>query len=243
MNPDRPVRAVLLDVDGTLYRQDLLRALMTLELATLPLVECSYRAAVKVRKILLTFRQVGEELRQCGSPPEPLEKLQYVRTAERIGGDPAAVEQTVSEWIFQRPLKYLQHCRRGGIDEFFLLLGSHNVPIGMFSDYPMVEKLHALGLTEKINLTLCATDSDINAFKPHPKGFLRACEKWGVVPDGVLYVGDRFEVDAVGAASAGMPCAIVSKKTRTLRRSNFHNTFIVSSFHELNHAFVKHFNR
>ena len=56
---------------------------------------------------------------------------------------------------------------------------------------------------------LCSTDKEINAFKPHPRGYLRACEEWGLQPQEVLYVGDRPEVDAKGAKAAGMPCMMV----------------------------------
>jgi HAD superfamily hydrolase (TIGR01549 family) len=83
------------------------------------------------------------------------------------------------------------------------------VRLGAFSDYPVDAKLHALGLGEACTLRLCATDGDIDAFKPNPRGFLRACERWQLPPRDVLYVGDRFEVDGLGAQSAGMRCAII----------------------------------
>lgn len=236
MKPDRPVRAVLLDVDGTLYHQDVLRLFMAAELATLPLVKGSYQSAARVWKILRTFRQVREELRQLGSPTESLADLQYLETAKRVGIEPTAVEQLVTEWIFQRPLKYLRLCRRRGLEAFCAFLGSANVPVGIFSDYPTYEKLHALSLSSGVGLTLCATDPVINAFKPHPRGFLRACAIWGVPPDETLYVGDRPEVDAVGAASAGMPCAILSRRGRVRVHRDFSNCFTISSFPELQHA-------
>jgi FMN phosphatase YigB (HAD superfamily) len=97
--------------------------------------------------------------------------------------------------------------------------------------------LHALGLAPAVSLTLCATDPDINAFKPHPKGFLRACTLWGVPPEQVLYVGDRPEVDAVGAAAAGMPCAILQQGRRWRGQetpASTYNTF--PSFMRLQHA-------
>ena len=238
--PGRPVRAVLFDVDGTLYRQDTLRLLMGLELAALPMIKGSYRSATNVWKTLSVFRRIREELRQYGAQSEPLEKLQFAATGKRLGVEPAVVESIVAEWMFQRPLKYLRFCRTRGVEEFVALLKDRNVPIGMFSDYPVREKLQALGLAGTPNLTLCATDPDVNAFKPHPQGFFRACAAWGVAPNEVLYIGNRLEVDAAGAASAGMPCAIVSKRPR--RRSvNSYDAFLVSSFAQLNHAFVNHF--
>ena len=49
---DRPVRAVLLDVDGTLYHQNALRAFIALELAALSVAKFSYRSAARIWKIV-----------------------------------------------------------------------------------------------------------------------------------------------------------------------------------------------
>jgi FMN phosphatase YigB (HAD superfamily) len=57
----------------------------------------------------------------------------------------------------------------------------------------------------------CArADPEIGVLKPNPRGFLHACEIWGLDPQDVLVVGDRAEVDAAGAAAAGMSSVIVS---------------------------------
>jgi len=146
------------------------------------------------------------------------------------------MEQVVSEWILQRPSKYLKMCRRRGIVKFFSFLEDREIQIGVFSDYPVVEKIAKLGLARWISVALCATDPEIDAFKPHPKGFLRACTIWAISPEEVLYIGDRFAVDAVGAASIGMPCAIL----RSRRALSSHNppsstSFICASFTELQH--------
>ena len=124
------------------------------------------------------------------------------------------MERIVREWMYQRPLKYLKWCRRKGVVSFFAEAQRRGLTIGVFSDYPAHEKLKALGLNSYVQFVLCATDKDINALKPHPCGFLLACEQWGMIPDEVLYVGDRPEVDARGASAAGMRCMIVGGHDR-----------------------------
>ena len=243
MRSTRSIRAVALDVDGTLYRQSLLRTFMALELATLPLAKCSYTSAAHVWKIARTFRRVREELRELGAPSESLEQLQYTRTAERIHDEDPAIQPIVQEWIFKRPLKYLKFCQRPGVNACLKWLEERKIPIGVFSDYPVREKLQALGISARIEPALCATDQEINAFKPHPKGFLRLCEIWRLSPEEVLYVGDRPEVDAVGALAAGMPCIIVkSNKFVQLRHKSCHFR-IISSFQELQHVLVNSIKR
>jgi len=204
-----PLRAVLLDLDGTLYRQTPLRGLMALELAFLPFQLLSWRKAMRTIKTLSCFRATREDLRQVEySSQHSLDELQYHWTAERLGVQASEVKQIVTEWMYQRPLKYLKLCRRNGVEAFLELAQQKNLHIGVFSDYPGEEKLEALGLAKWVELSLCATDKDINVFKPHPRGFLSACEYWGLKPEEVLYVGDRPEVDAEGAKAAGMPCII-----------------------------------
>jgi FMN phosphatase YigB (HAD superfamily) len=123
------------------------------------------------------------------------------------------------------------------VEAFFSFLEHKGIQAGVFSDYPVLGKLRALGLYERISLALCATDPAINAFKPHPQGFLRACAIWGLCPDEVLYVGDRPEVDAVGAAMAGMPCAILSTRRDSRVQGDLLTKYLTfASFPELQQA-------
>jgi FMN phosphatase YigB (HAD superfamily) len=108
-------------------------------------------------------------------------------------------------------LKYLQFCRAAGLDRLLAALDAAGLRMGVLSDYPAEAKLEALGLAGRFSPVLCATDPGIDAFKPNPRGYLRACEIWGLSPADVLFVGDRADVDAAGAAAAGMPCAIVGR--------------------------------
>jgi HAD superfamily hydrolase (TIGR01549 family) len=208
----QPVEAVLLDVDGTLYYQDALRCLMALELSVLPLQTMSLKTSRLIWRSLRDFRRVREDLRRLGEAQDRLAELQFSETARRTGEQPAIVEAVAVEWMYRRPLKYLRFCRRHGVEAFFSFLEQKTIRVGVFSDYPVVDKLNALGLSERISPALSAIDPEINAFKPHPKGFLLACAGWGLPPEKVLYVGDRPDVDAIGAAQAGMPCAILSSR-------------------------------
>lgn len=224
------IRAVLFDLDGTLYRQDALRLFMALELSGAWLRD--KRSCVCTWKTIRCFRAVREELRGWKPVTGNLENLQFSVTAGRRGMDVDVVAAIIREWIFERPLKYMGVCRRRGVKQLFEFLKENGFRVGVFSDYPVCEKLIALGVYDEGDLGLCATDLDINAFKPDPKGFLRACSIWGLEPGQVLYVGDRPDVDAAGAAAAGMPCVILSKALR--KGSLRYRT--VASFEELGNA-------
>jgi HAD superfamily hydrolase (TIGR01549 family) len=198
--------------DGTLYRQSILRGFMALEMLAQPIHMLSVRKAKRLWNAIYVFRKVREQIRDRGGEDELLSTLEYRVPAQQLNIDEGELEVIVQEWMYRRPLKYLKLAKYSGIDAFMQLLAKSNTSIGVLSDYPAAEKLKAMGLDGYVNLVLSATEPEVNAFKPSPAGFLQACERWGVSPEQVLYVGDRPEVDALGAANAGMSCVIVGKK-------------------------------
>ncbi|MEM9380491.1 MAG: HAD-IA family hydrolase [Planctomycetota bacterium] len=205
-----PPRAVLFDLDGTLYEQAPLHRTMLRELALSPL-RGPLRAARTLRR-LQTFRRVREELRDLGDTAPSLDDAQYEVPAERLGDDAGALRETVLEWMHERPLRHLARAAWPGERATLEALRDLGLSLGVFSDYPPAKKLAALGIDDLFDVAIAATDPEVNAFKPHPRGFLVGAERLGVPPAEVLYVGDRAEVDALGAAGAGLECVLVGGK-------------------------------
>jgi FMN phosphatase YigB (HAD superfamily) len=231
------VRAVLFDVDGTLYSQTALRLLMAAELGLAAVRGGSLGRASQLARVLHTFRCTREGLREEGVSRASLEDLQFDVPAAQLGMNAAEVRRVVDEWIFERPLRHMPRVRRTGLHPLLAALGDRRVRIGALSDYPVASKLDALGVAHHFSLRLCTTDRAINAFKPHPKGFRHACDIWGLAPREVLYVGDRPEVDGAGAAAAGMRCVIVGRR-RTGGPAGGGSEALVGAFADLRRAFV-----
>ena len=208
-DPDSSVRAVLFDLDGTLYRQPPVRALMALELLTLPFY--GPLQAPQRWRALAAYRRAQERLRVAGGARSAT--TQVVMAATEAGMPVGDVERLANEWIHVRPLKYLRLCRAPGVEALVSWLAGKGIRMGLLSDYPAAAKLAALGLAGRLAPVLCATDPEIGTFKPHPRGFLRAASLWQLPPSEVLVVGDRIDADAAGAAAAGMPCVIIGRQT------------------------------
>ncbi len=222
VDPARRIRAVLFDVDGTLYRQRPVRLLMALELLSFPF---RYPADAWARwKALRAFRKAQEGLRDRRQSGGALAGAQIREAVEASGLPVDKVEALVDEWMQRRPLKYLRMSRMPGVLPLLAMLDAAQVPLGVLSDYPAEAKLQALGLGGRFSVVMCATDQQINAFKPSPRGFLRACATLGLPPGEVLMVGDRADVDAAGAHAAGMPCVIIGSR---LRPGAGHANFLV----------------
>src|SRR5439155_10616924 len=78
--------------------------------------------------------------------------------------------------------------------------------LGVLSDYPVKNKLEALGRPPRLFDALVETEApEVSALKPHPRGFWEVCRRLGMQPEAVLYFGDRRQVDGAGARAAHMP--------------------------------------
>ena len=83
------------------------------------------------------------------------------------------------------------------------------MPMGVYSDYQAKYKIWGLGLQNIMPIVVCSEDPDVMSFKPGTRGFEVAAVKMGLAPEQVVYIGDREDVDAVGAFKAGMTPIIV----------------------------------
>ncbi|WP_031013919.1 HAD family hydrolase [Streptomyces sp. NRRL F-5727] len=63
-------------------------------------------------------------------------------------------------------------------------------------------KLRALGVRDHFEAVLCA--AELGSAKPAAEAFHAACAALGLAPHEVAYVGDRPDIDALGAQEAGL---------------------------------------
>ncbi len=133
LDPSRRIQAVLFDLDGTLYRQALLRSLMAMELLTLPF--SGFLKAPQRWQALRTYRKTQEQLRATDERGSAA-AAQLLAAARATGLTVPEVERLVDEWMLARPLKYLQFCRAKGLDRLLGFLEQAGVRTGVLSDYP-----------------------------------------------------------------------------------------------------------
>lgn len=223
-HPLRGASAVLFDLDGTLYRLAPMRRRMLLELlrwgAGHPL------AFPGLMRSLREFRSAREGLRGFADDDRALADVQFEVPAQQLGTSPDELRQVVDEWMFARPLPFLQAAAWPGLREVLLELKGAGKRLGVFSDYAPDQKLAALGVQDLFDVTLAATDPEVNRFKPDPRGFVVGSERLGMEPSEVVYVGDRADVDGAGAAAAGMPSVILAGADREDPRSARIDSFL-----------------
>lgn len=196
-------KAVLFDVDGTLYNQREMRRRMAIELG-LHLAANPFRWKTAV--ILSRFRKLREE--HFEREEDSLEAAQYRWVAEALNIPGERVRAVAEEWMLRRPLKHLQACRPPGLVELFERLHGQQIKIGVFSDYPAKEKLAALGL--RADAVACAVDQHVNRLKPHTAGFQYLADTLKVLPGECLHIGDREDRDDICAKRFGCDSLIIS---------------------------------
>jgi putative hydrolase of the HAD superfamily len=108
-------------------------------------------------------------------------------------------------------------------------LGGH--VLGIVSNGQDVQqrcKLQATGILGRFEVF--AISGEVGSSKPDPAIFLEACSRAGMAPESAVYVGDRYETDALGARNAGLSGVWLD---RAGQRSGRNVAPIVSSLTEL----------
>lgn len=204
----RKLRAIVFDVDGTLYDQAALRRAMLARLLRayfLHPVE-----GFRTIRLLAAYRRAQESLRTEPPASEDIAEAQVRLACERTGAQAEEMRRCVARWMEREPLDLLPRCGHPGLREFLKEARTGGVRLAVLSDYPAAKKLAALGMAEFFEVAVIAQDPAVQCFKPNPRGLLVAIERLKIAPAETLYVGDRPDVDGTAALRAGIPCVILS---------------------------------
>jgi beta-phosphoglucomutase-like phosphatase (HAD superfamily) len=204
--PDR-IRAVIFDVDGTLYSQTRLRGRMMAKILRGFL--SAPAASMSELRVIRAYRRAHEIIRERGLPVNG--GVTQLRMASEMAGVSVATAQAAVEGLFERtPLLYLRACLRPEVGEFLGYARSRGVKLGVVSDYPVEQKLAAVGLMGAFDAAVSSSDEAVNFLKPNPGGLLLCLAKLGVSAREAVYVGDRVEVDGECARTAGVAFGLIN---------------------------------
>ena len=208
---------ILFDVDGTLYHNSCLRFVVGFLMVLKALIR-PFRMLEEI-KIIKNYRCAQEWLRQNISTNALPPDAQLDRTVQTTGISREEISTCVSKWMEKIPLYFLPICSRRRLIRLIHCWDKLDVPMGVYSDYPSRDKLGKLGLKNLIPIVVYSGDPDVLSIKPAPRGFEIAAAKMGLDPSQVVYVGDREDVDGVGAQNAGMTPIILGRNKK--KNSNF----------------------
>lgn len=190
------VRAISLDVDGTLYP---LGWRVWVRAAFLPGAMRSLRLIKRARETLRgqTFAS-AEAL--WSALDERVAHAGHVTTQEA-----RALRQRVDSVVMPALVAGLLGAQtRAALDS----LHQAGVTLVAFSDHATAEKVQALGVAHLFAATISA--EQCGAYKPASAGFSRVTAACGVAAATILHVGDRADSDGEGALGAGLRAALVA---------------------------------
>jgi len=206
------IRAVVFDLDGTLYpyRRIVLRSL--------PIV-------LRYPRFLRAFARARRRLRDL-RPIANLHEAQAQLVSAQLGVNLTQTRELIEQLIYHD----WPECFRGlppfpGVAEVLNQLRRRGLRLAVLSDLPVHPKLDYLGLAGYWDCAL--TSETTNYLKPNPEPFRYAASQLEVGLESILFVGNSYPYDIQGAQTLGMTTAHLSRAPR--RRPGADVTF--SRFH------------
>jgi len=233
------VEVVCFDIDGTLYPKWVTHCKLIPSIFPSPLLALRYQ---KFRRYIRTEteektipeNETGFRLRQAAwlskQPPHSEATQRMERRIER---------QFYATWnrsfATLRPFPLVR--------QTIMQFKTMGLTIAVLSDFPVENKLIALGIEDLVDFACCAEESGY--LKPHSAPFLFVSKALNTPLNKILYVGDSCAKDIVGASQVGMrTCLLAPQAQSALRRARLQRscpeaTFICSDYEEIQEHVTK----
>ena len=188
------VQAYIFDLDGTLYSQKKMHIKMAEELIRYYAIHPN---RIKDIYYIWKFRKLRE-----------YRDNKQISINELIGKMSSSEDKikniygVIDRWMFKEPLKLIKSCAYEEVINYIRKEKDKGKSIVIYSDYPVKDKLNALGLCADIEV--CAEDDNIKELKPSSKAMNYIMDRLNADGSLVVYVGDRYEKDGESARLSGV---------------------------------------
>ena len=201
------IRAVALDIDGTLY-------------PSMGLYLMNFGFGLRHYRRLRAFAKVRNELHRrsidpAARPTMPRDlagfrALQASLLAELVGCEAHEAAVWAEEVMYGELEDSFDRVRPfPGVEPCLKRFTDAGLRLAALSDFPAPKKLEMLGLRGFFDLALSSEESGF--LKPAPEPFLAVAEGLGIDPADILYVGNSLRLDVLGAKTVGMKAALRGK--------------------------------
>jgi putative hydrolase of the HAD superfamily len=184
--------AIAFDLDGTLYPDwRFYIKIIPYTVTNLPLL----LSFGKARKILRKNEKFGD-----------FYKMQADLCAEYLGISESEAYNKLEKNIYNYwPHKFKNVKLYRHAPETLKLFKRCGLKLGLLSDFRLQYKVGHLNLRDIFDAEVSA--EDVGALKPHKQPFLALAERLNTVPGRILYVGNHYRYDILGAKNAGFGAA------------------------------------
>ena len=231
--------AVGFDIDGTLYPE-------------IVMYLCGLPAFLRDPLLMSAFGKMRRQIRaiqEAEDSQSDFMELQARQVLLRLGRetDARSVERMrdrITGHIYRMWEKSFSLIRPyKGVRNLFRLLHESGVPIALLTDFPPGVKPRALGVEQYADHILCAEDT--GRLKPDTAPFRAMAQSLGVEDfSRILYVGNSYDKDIIGAKAAGMQTAFIVRSTGKADRMRTERTHgaadvIFSEFSQLEQLMLR----
>ena len=194
---DPKFKAALFDVDGTLYPQSFF-------------IKASLQFFLRHPLLSAAFRQLRRDVRQIGGV-EDLHLAQVSLCAGYLRIPAERAQELLETHIYGTFMDMLAKAKPYPQAESLLSsLKNAGLKLGVITDYPVGAKVSALGFDQYWDVAISA--DTLGHLKPEPDAFLFAAEELKISPEQIIYVGNEYKYDIIGAKRAGMKTAHLAQK-------------------------------
>ncbi len=196
--PEHPqLRAVAFDLDGTLYPSS-------------EVVLPSLGLAFSQLNLFRAMQKVRHELRLKGVLKN-FHKTQGELLASKLRISAADAEALVEQKIYNEWFSLFRRFRvYKGVKSLVETIRNRGLKTAVLSDFPIKNRLKDLGLDGLWDLSF--SSEDVGALKPHVHSFQELARRLALAPDTILYVGNDYQYDIIGAKNAGFRTAHLTKR-------------------------------
>ena len=191
------IQAIAFDLDGTLYPNH--KMYMSSMLFSFGRFRLLYHFG-RVRKTIRKIRPI-KDFRAT--------QAQLLANSMKIAVELAEkrIERTINgSW--ERYLRNIKPYRY--VPTFIEKLKKAGLKLGVLSDFPIGNKLEFLALSENWDCVISAEDTGY--LKPNPEPFMQISECLKTPAANILFVGNNYEYDIIGASNVGMKTAHLSRE-------------------------------
>ncbi|WP_040236400.1 HAD family hydrolase [Borrelia crocidurae] len=201
------IKAVVFDLDGTLYPEISINLIMFPEF-------------LKNIRFFLAFKKVRKEIRilQRGknvpSSRDELVSRQVNMLASCLGFNENKCKFLLNKIYYGTSFsdKFRKIKPYSGVHDLIYSLKSNGIKLGVMSDFPIATRVSNLLNIDDSFWDILYSSEDTGYLKPNKVAFLRILDELGLDNKHVLYVGNSYEYDILGANSLCMQTAYLSKK-------------------------------
>jgi len=217
------IEGAAFDLDGTLYPN------YNFNIKLLPFI-------LKEGRLLSAFGRarniIRKEQEAFTYKQENFYRYQAELAAKILGKSAQEIEEKIDRMIYKgwEPLFKKVKLFKGAV-ETLAALKKAGFKMGLLSDFPPDNKLEYLGISGFWDAALCS--EKCGALKPHPSSFKVLAGAMGLPPEKILYIGNSYHYDVVGASRAGMMTAWIKNPLFPAGRRKPKADFIFNNYRQL----------